>query len=158
ETQDFREGGDFQPDLSALTGINPDSELIPVTRANGVLTVVTRPTGAFVAGQGAVVNLAGWTPREMAVAPTWGLHVEFPTERFRFAFNPNQPPLGQGLIRRQREEKLKRLKELFQQAIAYDEAGKADPKRPVNPRLDALVPYARGQKPVVVQAQRRTEI
>ena len=31
-----REGGDFQPDLRASVGINPDSELIPVTRANGV--------------------------------------------------------------------------------------------------------------------------
>ena len=36
ETHDFAEGGDFQPDLRASTAINPDSELIPVTRANGV--------------------------------------------------------------------------------------------------------------------------
>ena len=36
ETHDYAEGGDFQPDLRASTGINPDSELIPVTRANGV--------------------------------------------------------------------------------------------------------------------------
>ena len=43
ETADFREGGDFQPDLRASIGINPDSELIPVTRTNGVTTVVTRP-------------------------------------------------------------------------------------------------------------------
>jgi imidazolonepropionase-like amidohydrolase len=34
ETRDHAEGGDFQPDLRAGTGVNPDSELIPVTRAN----------------------------------------------------------------------------------------------------------------------------
>src|SRR5262249_17902672 len=149
----FREGGDFQPDLSALTGINPDSELIPVTRANGVLSVVTRPTGAFVAGQGALVNLAGWTPHEMAVEAPLGLHVEFPTERRGpfFMPDPARPPVDRALVRRQREEKVRRLKELFKQAVAYDDARKADARLPVNPRLDALVPYARGQKPVFVQ-------
>src|SRR5262249_53482756 len=64
ETQDFAEGGDFQPDLRASTGVNPDSELIPVTRANGVLAVVTRPMGGIVAGQSALINLAGWVPKE----------------------------------------------------------------------------------------------
>src|SRR5207248_6938606 len=62
ETDDSRDGGDFQPDLRASVGINPDSELIPVTRANGVTTVVTRPTGSLVPGQGALINLAGWVP------------------------------------------------------------------------------------------------
>ncbi len=33
ETLDFNEGGDFQPDLRAGVAVNPDSELIPVTRA-----------------------------------------------------------------------------------------------------------------------------
>src|SRR5581483_8373364 len=78
ETMDHREAGDFQPDLKASTGINPDSELIPVTRANGVLTVVTRPTGGIIAGQGALVNLAGWVPQEMAVVDPLALHVELP--------------------------------------------------------------------------------
>src|SRR5205814_2882475 len=64
ETHDYAEGGDFQPDLRASIAINPDSELIPVTRANGVLSVVTHPTGTLVAGQSALINLAGWVPRE----------------------------------------------------------------------------------------------
>src|SRR5262249_48522809 len=67
ETHDFAEGGDFQPDLRASIGINPDSELIPVTRANGVTTVVTRPMGAVIAGQSALINLAGWVPKEMTL-------------------------------------------------------------------------------------------
>ena len=81
ETQDFREGGDFQPDLRAGVAVNPDSELIPVTRANGVTAVVTRPTGGVVAGQGALINLAGWTPREMTVVDLLALFVEFPAAR-----------------------------------------------------------------------------
>jgi imidazolonepropionase-like amidohydrolase len=158
ETQDFREGGDFQPDLRAGVAVNPDSELIPVTRANGVTTVVTRPTGGVVAGQGALINLAGWTPREMSIVDPLALYVEFPAEpRFRFA--DREPPafLGRGLAKKQREEKVRRLRDLFAQAVAYDEGRKAG-RGPANPRLESLVPYARGQKPVVFQAYRKAEI
>jgi imidazolonepropionase-like amidohydrolase len=158
ETQDFAEGGDFQPDLRASIAINPDSELIPVTRANGVLAVVTRPTGSIIAGQSALINLAGWVPREMTVVDPLALHVEFPAPFPSFGGDPTLPMVGRALARRQREEKVRRLKELFRQAVAYDNARKQAPEGPVNPRLEALVPYARGSRPVVIQAQRRQEI
>src|SRR5207245_2610350 len=35
---------------------------------------------------------------------------------------------------------------------------KLSPRTPANPRLESLVPYARGQKPVVVQADRKAEL
>jgi imidazolonepropionase-like amidohydrolase len=160
ETADFSEGGDFQPDLRASVGINPDSELIPVTRANGVTTVVTRPTGSVVPGQGALINLAGWVPAEMVVVDPLALHVEYPAEPRGRGFNPGflQPQADNPTARRQREEKLNRLKELFEQARRYDAAKKIDPDHPVSPRLEALLPYARGEKPVVIGADRKADI
>jgi imidazolonepropionase-like amidohydrolase len=158
ETQDYAEGGDFQPDLRASIAINPDSELIPVTRANGVTTVVTRPIGSIIAGQSALINLAGWVPKEMSVVDPLALHVEFPAALPMFTGDPTMPMLGRAIARKQRDEKLRRLRELFAQAVAYDEARKQSPAHPVNPRLDALVPYARGRKPVVIQAHRKPEI
>jgi imidazolonepropionase-like amidohydrolase len=158
ETHDYAEGGDFQPDLRASIGINPDSELIPVTRANGVTTVVTRPVGSIIAGQSALINLAGWVPKEMAVVDPLALHVEFPAGLPMFTGDPTQPMIGRAIARKQREEKLRRLRELFAQAVAYDEARKQSATHPVNPRLEALVPYARGLKPVVIQAHRKPEI
>jgi imidazolonepropionase-like amidohydrolase len=159
ETNDYGQTGDFQPDLRASVAINPDSELIPVTRANGVTTVVTRPTGGVIAGQGALINLAGWVPREMTVVDQLGLFVEFPSSS-PFAsgdFGPS-PFGGRGVATRQRGDRLKQLKDLFAQAVAYDEGRKQSSKMPANPRLEALVPYARGQKLVVMQANRRQEI
>jgi imidazolonepropionase-like amidohydrolase len=158
ETHDYAEGGDFQPDLRASTAINPDSELIRVTRANGVTTVVTRPTGGIIAGQGALINLAGWVPSEMAVVDPLALHVEFPGAFPTFTGDPTLPMVGRALARKQREEKLRRLRELLRQALAHDEARKASPGRPANPRLEALAAYVRGQKPVIIQANRRQEI
>jgi imidazolonepropionase-like amidohydrolase len=160
ETQDYHEGGDFQPDLRASIAVNPDSELIPVTRANGVLAVVTRPTGSVIAGQGALINLAGWVPREMVIVDPIALHVEFPSGTPFFSiFDPTVSPMSRGLARKQRDDKVRKLKELFQQALAYDAGRTAAPKSTLaNPRLDALVPYAKGEKPVVIQAQRQADI
>src|SRR5262249_3190785 len=109
ETHDFAEGGDFQPDLRASIAINPDSELIPVTRANGVTSVVTRPAGSLVAGQGALINLAGWVPKEMTVVDPLALHIEFPTTSPLFARNPAMRRLGVAVPRQQPAEKNPRL-------------------------------------------------
>jgi imidazolonepropionase-like amidohydrolase len=158
ETNDFAEGGDFQPDLRASIAINPDSELIPVTRANGVTTVVTRPIGSVIAGQSALINLAGWVPREMTIVDPLALHVEFPSSSPLFSFDPSAPRIGRAIARKQKEEKVRRLKELFRQAIAYDDARKQEARQRGNPRLAALVPYARGIKPVVIQANRKQDI
>jgi len=158
ESHDFAEGGDFQPDLRASTAINADSELIPVTRANGVTTVVTRPTGSIIAGQSALINLAGWVPKEMALVDPLALHIDFPTASPAITGDPTLPQIGRAIARKQRDEKIRRLKELFQQAVVYDDARKQSSNRPVNPRLEALVPYARGKKPVVIQASRKPEI
>jgi len=158
ETHDFAEGGDFQPDLRASIAINPDSELIPVTRANGVTSVVTRPVGSIVAGQSALIDLSGWVPREMAVVDPLALHVDFPPESPMYSGNPTAPLIGRAIARKQREEKIRRLKLLFEQAIAYEQARKQNPAAPINPRFEALVPYAHGQKPVVLQAYRKQDI
>ncbi len=158
ETHDFAEGGDYQPDLRASIAVNPDSELIPVTRANGVLSVVTRPMGSTIAGQSALINLNGWVPREMAVVDPLALHIEFPSAMPMFTGDPSTPSVGRAIAKKQREEKVRRVKELFAQALVYDDARKQSSDRPVNPRLEALVPYARGQKAVIIQANRKQEI
>jgi hypothetical protein len=161
ETNDSRDGGDFQPDLRASAGINPDSELIPVTRASGVTTVLTRPTGSLMPGQAALINLAGWVPAEMVVVDRLALHIEYPTEPIGrgFNFNPNVAfESGNAAARFRREEKLNKLKELFETARRFDATKKAGLPAPPNPRLEALLPYVRGEKPVEFSADRKADI
>jgi imidazolonepropionase-like amidohydrolase len=160
ETNDSRDGGDFQPDLRASVGINPDSELIPVTRANGVTTVLTRPTGSLLPGQGSLINLSGWVPSEMVVIDPITLHIEYPGEPVARGFSTNVGFEGgdPALARFRREEKLKRLKDLFEAARRFDAAKKAGLVPPANPKLQALLPYVRGEKPVVIAADRKTDI
>ena len=161
ETNDSREGGDFQPDLRASIGVNPDSELIPVTRANGVTTVLTRPTGSLLPGQGSLINLSGWVPAEMVIVDPITLHIEYPSEGGgRGGFNPNLAFEGgdPSIARFRREEKLNRLKELFESARRYDAAKKAGLSPAASPRLESLLPYVRKEKPVVFTADRKSDI
>ena len=49
-TIDTTEIGKFNPELVALTAVNPESEHIPITRVNGITTVATMPEGQLIAG------------------------------------------------------------------------------------------------------------
>jgi imidazolonepropionase-like amidohydrolase len=158
ETQDYAEGGDFQPDLRASIGINPDSEIIPVTRANGVLTVVTRPTGAVIAGQSALVNLNGWVPSEMVLVDRLALQIDFPTTIPMFSSDPSGPSAFRMIQKKQRDEKIRKMKELFQQAGVRGQKSEVRGQEAADPRIEALIPYAKGEKPVIITANRRADI
>ena len=50
-TVDTGELGEFMPQLRALIAVNPESEHIPVTRVNGITSVMTFPAaGGAAAG------------------------------------------------------------------------------------------------------------
>src|SRR5258706_14840921 len=52
ESVDTGEIGNFNPQLRAEIAVNPSSEHIPVTRANGITSVITMPMGAGGGGGG----------------------------------------------------------------------------------------------------------
>ena len=47
QTRDFAERGSFNPNVKANVSYNPDSDLIPITRSNGVLVVNSVPAGGL---------------------------------------------------------------------------------------------------------------
>jgi imidazolonepropionase-like amidohydrolase len=69
-TIDKDEAGDVNPNVKAWISVNPDSEVIPVTRSNGVLLALTAPTGGLVSGQAGVLQLDGWTYEDLTLKPT----------------------------------------------------------------------------------------
>ena len=77
-TQDTTETGSFTPDVRAWLAVNPDSELIPVARANGITHALVLPLGGRVSGQSGVISLAGWTTEEMTVKAPVALHLFWP--------------------------------------------------------------------------------
>jgi hypothetical protein len=72
------EVGQFNPHMRALVALNVESELLGVTRMNGVTSVITTPTGGTISGQAALINTAGWTWEDLAVARNAGIVINLP--------------------------------------------------------------------------------
>jgi imidazolonepropionase-like amidohydrolase len=144
ETHDHQEAGEFQPDLRAGVAINPDSEIIPVTRAGGITAALVRPTGGIICGQTSLIKLDGWTVPEMVVAFEAGLQIDWPDG------NENQPRVDQ-------------LRDFLNEGRTYAKLKKAavegqTPPPIRDPRYEALAPYLRGEKRIFIEADSRKDI
>ncbi|HKI94725.1 MAG TPA: hypothetical protein VJ992_05485, partial [Gemmatimonadales bacterium] len=60
-------GDDVSAAFNVLEGVNPASQLIPVTRVEGITTVVAGPSGGLISGQAVALDLMGDRIEDMAV-------------------------------------------------------------------------------------------
>lgn len=143
---DTREQGDNQADLRASVGVNAASEHIPVARANGITTSVVRPRGALIQGQGALMHLDGWTFEQMALVDPLALFVAVPGfGRRSTGRGDDDDPRTKDLI-----EWFERAREYARGRTESEKSGL--PLPPSDPRLEALIPYANKERPVVFDA------
>ena len=140
-TLDYNEIGSITPEASALLAINPDSDLIPVTRSNGVLTGVVAPSGGLVAGWGATVRLDGWTWEDMAIQPRSGLFFDWP--RVGFAKSA---------------DRFEELDALVRDARRWSAAREADPTVGPDARFNALLPVLEKEAPAFIRADSAPQI
>lgn len=165
ETQDTTELGDFNPHMKAIVAVHMHSEIIPVTRANGTTTVLTSPRGRLVSGQAALINLDGWTWKEMTLKAPAAMAMEYPSAggRGRGGFGGFNAQGGQN-ARRQQQERLESLRKKLEDAQAYAkylDARAKDrnvPARDTDLVLEALVPVVKGEMPVIMSATRAEDI
>ena len=137
-TIDSRETGNINPNVRAVAAFNPDSELIPVNRANGVLVAVCAPTGGLVAGRSAVMMLDGWTWEDMTLKADAGMHMRWP---------------------RDSGKSLNELSELLEQTARYTASRQADSDATqLDLRLESLAPVLDGSLPMIVDATSVTQI
>jgi len=66
-------GDTIAASFNVAEGINPASVVIPVTRIEGVTTVLAMPAGNLVSGQAVLIDLAGNTIEEMLVKSPVGV-------------------------------------------------------------------------------------
>lgn len=163
ETNDSADIGDFNPQLRAIVAVNPASEHIPVTRANGITTAVTGPAGGVLSGQAALIHLAGWTWEEMAVAPAISMQLQFPVietppRMFRI-IDPGAPRTPFTELKRSYDRRLQQLHEFVEQARRYQRAKAAKmPGFEPDLKLEAMLPVLDGRMPVAVRADRERAI
>lgn len=149
-TDDMAEvGGANAANVRAEVAVNPDSELIPVTRSNGVLLALSAPQASgegVISGTSALLQLEGWTWEDMTVRAPVALHVHWPSAFVPAGFPEEMAEAARKAVKTKREA----LARAFDQGRAY----MADTKRSgaADLRLAAMAPFLRGERPVFFHA------
>jgi imidazolonepropionase-like amidohydrolase len=128
-TIDSSETGSINPNVKAVVAFNPDSELIPVNRANGILLAVTAPDGSLVSGRSSLMMMDGWTWEDMTLQADTGMHVRWP-----------------------RSGDAKELEALFEQTRRYQAARASRTKQQLDLRLEAMSLVVDKKMPLIVAA------
>ncbi len=159
-TVDVRELGTFNPQLRSIVVVNPASEHIPVTRANGITSAITLPAGGVISGQAALIHLNGWTWEEMAIRPSAAMAAQFPLLQVRLG--PNLPAAARVTYteaKKRYDGQLREFQEFVLSARRYQKAkaAKAPDFKP-DVKLEAMLPVLEGKLPLVVTAVRERAI
>ena len=164
-TVDVAELGDINPNARADVALNPHSNVIPVTRVNGVTSAVVEPEGGMISGSSAMVQLAGWTPGEMTLKAPLAMHIHFPRIRTGGGFDEQpQDEEGEKEARKTYTKNVDKLRDVFRDAQAYAKAAaarKADASVRRYDRdvlLEAMIPVVEGREPVVMHANLERDI
>ena len=159
ETNDTNELGEFNPQLRALIAVNPESEHIDVTRANGITSVMTLPAGGIISGQGSLIHLDGWTWEEMSLAPNVTIRLNFPVIAPISAGPGNRSSSGYEDARKRYEEQLDRLRLFLEEARRYEKAKRAGTTAmQSDPKFEAMLPVLTGKTPLFVFAAKERAI
>jgi imidazolonepropionase-like amidohydrolase len=154
QASDERESGQIIPQMKALTAINPNSAVIPVTRVSGVTTVLTVPDGGLMPGTAALVNLHGYVPDQM-YAGFEGVVVNFPNTARR-GFNDRRTEED---IKKAQEKSLGLLNDTWEKAVQYSKLDSAtNGKYEYYPQMQALVPVVRGERMLIIEVNAAKDI
>ena len=171
EASDAEEIGEINPQLRAVTAVNPSSEQIPAARFNGVTSVIEMPEGELISGQMSIIHLdESGNNSAMTVMPATAIHLRFPA----IVITPVRPhetdeededpsavpePIPYADAKREYDRKMKELNNFFDEARQYRQAKKADPKAlRTDLRYEALIPVLDGVTPMFVTAVKAREI
>ncbi len=163
-TVDAAETGAINPNVRADVEINPDSELLPVARFNGITSAVVVPepenTTGGISGASALIHLDGWTREDMTLKTPLALHVYWPAMGINRGVFETRSEEDQ---KKARDQAIKAIADAFDDAHAYLKAREAEgksgvPRHDQDVRWDAMAKALRGEIPVVFHAAALNQI
>jgi len=161
-TNDHSERGDFNPNVRANVAYNPDSEIIPTTRSNGVLIANVVPASGLVSGQSSIMMMDGWTWENATLSHPSGLHINWPQMGTRTGGRFGRSvPIKKQIERRNKS--LKALDDMMKESRAYARLRQTKSRSAENYhnedlRLESMIPYVQGKLPIYVHANEVRQI
>tara|TARA_B100000925_G_scaffold262809_1_gene220348 strand:- start:1466 stop:2533 length:1068 start_codon:yes stop_codon:yes gene_type:complete len=156
-TNDHSERGDFNPNVRTNVAFNPDSEIIPTTRSNGILIANIIPNSGLVSGQSSVMMLDGWTWENATLSSPSGLHIIW----------PNMNSIAKNDYEKNRlktaKEHLNNLENIIKDARAYarlrqTKSRSAENYHDEDLRWESMIPYVNKKLPIYVHANEVKQI
>jgi imidazolonepropionase-like amidohydrolase len=164
QTIDIAEIGPINPNARTQSALNPESEHLPVTRANGVLTALVVPaeragTGMrlnLIAGTSTLIRLDGWTWEDLTLRPAIAMHVYWPDMRIA---RDSRPAAAITAQQRGIESQVRLLDDAFVAARTYAQAKAGSPTPPdTDLRWEAMLPVLGGGQRLFVHADELKQI
>ncbi len=155
QASDEDEMGQVIPQMKALTAVNPNSALIPVTRISGVTTVITAPGGGMFPGTAALINLHGYVPDQM-FAGFEGLVMNFPNQSRRGYYDRRTDED----IKKDVERVTKHMNDIWDRAIEYYKLDSATKGKGLTyyPEMVAFLPVVRGEQNLMIEVNAASDI
>ncbi len=148
-TSDISERGRNNPDVQTHIAYNPDSEIIPTVRSNGITTALIVPGGGLIRGRSSLINLDGWTKEDAMEKETIGIHISWPRSSIITAWWMDETAEEQ---KKKNEENRRKIVKHFDNASSYYIARKADPNLKIDSRWEAMLTVFDKTLPVFIHA------
>ena len=160
QTNDHSEIGEINPNVRANVAYNPDSDLIPVTRSNGVLIVNSAPSSGRIPGQSSVMEMDGWTWEEATLKHPAALNLNWPSMRFNFRKDAKKKEKAQ---REEYHNAIREIDQLIRDVRAYHhrknaKERKAEHKQQSDLRLESMIPFVIFKDPIHIKANDARQI
>ena len=155
-THDYAEVGSINPNVRANVSYNPDSELIPISRSNGILLALSVPRSGRISGTSSLMMLDGWTWEDATLKHPVGLHLFWPSMK-----EPKKDK-GEKKDKTKKDSRLKsiqKIDDLIQESRAYlklKETESLSYKHDL--RLEGMLPVLMGEIPVFIHANEVRQI
>jgi imidazolonepropionase-like amidohydrolase len=151
-TKDFKETGNFNPNIRAGIAFNTESEIIYTVRSNGVLYTQCTPRGGYVSGTSSLMSLDGWNWEDAVIKMEDGIHVNWPKKITSTGWWANPGPNKKN---KKYSEQVSEIVDFIKSAKAYSEKRKHDE---VNLKFETFRNVFNGDKRIYFHANYANEI
>ena len=154
-TRDYAEVGSINPNVRANVSYNPDSELIPISRSNGILLALSVPRSGRISGTSSLMMLDGWTWEDATLKHPVGLHLFWPSMKVPKKDKEKEDKTEKDT----RLKSIQKIDELIQESRAYlklKESESVSFKHDL--RLEGMLPVLLGDIPIFIHANEVRQI
>lgn len=149
-THDFREVGDFNPNISSQIAFNVQSKIIETVRTNGVLITQATPQGGVISGQSSVMYLSGWNWEDATCKANDGVHLRWPSSYYNTGWWAEQ---GKREKNKEHNKKVNEIIGFFEKSLSYSKSNNT-----VDLKMESMKGLFNGTKNLYLHANYANDI